>query len=177
MTPSARLPIRALLFAALALAAAASRAGPSAARTSRSIRDFVSCSATDDQRDNAAKAFAAAADNAFTLIVDCPVFIHVGQDIARPIFLESGLDVTMSGRGKFIIDNVFIPTFVIADSDDIQMANWTVEYVGSMPTNAQTGGYIQGGVFKAQPSKNPAAAVFNDQVLTPWLAAMVRQLQ
>ena len=43
---------------------------------------------SQDEEAAVAAAFAAAANNAFVLQVDCPVFIHVGADIARPIFVE-----------------------------------------------------------------------------------------
>jgi len=146
-------------------------AGSSQAQTSQPISHWVSCDPQADQRDNAAKAFAAAANNAFTLVVDCPVFIHVGQDVERPIFLDNGVHVAMTGAGRFIVDNVFIPTFVIANSNDIEMRDWDVEYIGSMPTNPKTGGYTKNGAFVAYAASDPAAFYFNDEVLTGWLAA------
>ena len=161
---------RAMLVAAILIGAVFSPR-PGLAQAQRSIREWVNCDPSTDQRDGAAKAFAAAAHNAFTLVVDCPVFIHVGQDVARPIFLDNGVSVSMTGAGKFIVDNIFIPTFVIADSSDIRMTGWSVEYIGSMPTTLAAAGYLRAGVFIAAPGHSPTGAAFNDGVLTPWLAA------
>jgi hypothetical protein len=140
--------------------------------TTKSISNWVStCDPSVDQRDNVAKAFAAAANNAFVLVVDCPVFIHVGEDIGKPIFVDSGVQVKMTGKGKFIVDNVFVPTFVIANSNDVTFADWRVQYIGSMPTDPRTGGYTMNGVFASSAASDPAAVAFHDRVLTPWLAA------
>jgi hypothetical protein len=113
-----------------------------------------------------AKAFAAASHGAFTLVVDCPVNIKVGTDIARTIFIDDGTTVEFTGTGKFTVDNVQIPAFVIADSSNINLTNWNVEYDASLPVNESIG-YENNG----QLSTGKAGGAFNDVRLTPWLAA------
>jgi hypothetical protein len=138
----------------------------------KSIRDWVTCNGTTDDSLGVAAAFLAARYNAFTLIVDCPVLIHVGTDIMRPIFIDNGTTVEFTGAGKFTVDNVFQPAFVIANSSNITLTNWNVEYNASLPVNPNTGGYENNGQFISLPEKRfqPAFA-FNDLRLTHWLSA------
>jgi hypothetical protein len=118
-----------------------------------------------------ARAFAAARHSAFTLLVDCPVRLHIGTDIARTIFIDSGTNVTFTGAGKFTVDNVLHPAFVMANSNDIVLTNWNVEYDASLPVNVRTGGYENLGLFVASDANAPAAGVFNDVTLSQWLTA------
>jgi hypothetical protein len=133
----------------------------------KSIGNWVSCTGTSDDTAGTAKAFAAARHGAFTLVVDCPVNIKTGMDIARPIFIDDGTTVEFTGSGKFKVDNIFIPAFVIADSSNITLTNWNVEYDASLPVDQQ-GGFTNNGEFVKGPK--PANA-FNDARLTGWLAA------
>ena len=134
----------------------------------KSIRNWVSCSGTSDDTAGAAKAIAAARRGAFTLVVDCPVNIKIGMDIARPIFIEDGTAIEFTGSGKFKVDNTFIPAFVIADSSNITLTNWNVEYDASLPVDQNVGGFTNNGEFVKGPK--PANA-FNDMRLREWLAA------
>jgi len=134
----------------------------------KSIGNWVRCTGTSDDTAGVAKAFAAARHGAFTLVVDCPVNIKVGMDIARPIFIEDGTTVAFTGPGKFKVDNIFIPAFVIADSSNITLTNWNVEYDASLPVDQNVGGFTKNGEFVKGPK--PANA-FNDARLSGWLAA------
>lgn len=134
----------------------------------KSIRGWTKCDGTADDSDGVARAFAAARHAAFTLVVDCPVRLKIGMDIARPIFVDDGTTVVFTGTGKFFVDNVFIPAFVIADSNDVTFADWNVEYDASLPVNPKVGGYVKNGQ-QLNGSLPPNA--FNDLALTPWLAA------
>jgi hypothetical protein len=98
--------------------------------------------------------------------VDCPVNIKIGTDIARTIFIEDGTTVEFTGTGKFTVDNVQIPAFVIADSSNINLTNWNVEYDASMPVNESIG-FEDNGQF----NNGKAGNAFNDVRLTQWLAA------
>ncbi|MCA1550699.1 hypothetical protein I6F36_28105 [Bradyrhizobium sp. BRP19] len=138
---------------------------------SRSIREWTVCDGKQDDRSGVAKAFAEAKNHAFTLIVDCPVYIHVGSDISRPIFVEDGTTVQFGTHGRFVTDNVLIPTWVIANSSDIELLNWRVEYVGQLPIDPDTKGYVINGTFVPSRGKYQPAGAFHDFVLTPWLAA------
>ena len=137
----------------------------------KSIAGWVNCDATADATDGVARALAAARHSAFTLVVDCPLRLHFGDDITRSLFIDSGTNVTFTGSGKFTVDNVFIPAFVIANSDDIVLTNWNVEYDAGLPVNPKTGGYESAGQFVASTASAPAGGAFNDVTLTRWLTA------
>ena len=141
---------------------------PSYGKGSRkSIGGWVSCTGESDDTAGVAKAFAAARHNAFVLVVDCPVRIKVGMDISRSIFIDDGTTVEFTGAGKFTVDNVQIPAFVIADSSYITLTNWNVEYDASLSVNPQNTGFVTNGRFIKGPK--PANA-FNDMRLSGWLA-------
>ncbi len=150
----------------------AAHGGPQSA-SKKSIRSFVSCSGTGDDTSGAVKAFAAAANSAFTLVVDCPVRLHSGVAVDRGIFIDSGTSVEFSGNGQFIVDNLFHPAFVIANSSNIHLIDWNVVWDGVLPIDGSTGGYEVNGKFVAAAAgtKTQPAAAFNDIVLTQWLAA------
>ena len=65
---------------------------------------------------------------------------------------------------------MFHPAFVIANSSNITLTNWNVEWAGSVPINPNFGGYELNGQFVASPGTTQPAGAFNDLVLTPWLA-------
>jgi hypothetical protein len=132
----------------------------------KSISAWVSCSGISDDNAGVAKAFAAARHNAFTLVVDCPVNVKIGTDIGRSIFIDDGTAVEFAGAGKFTVDNVFIPAFVIADSNNITLTNWNVEYDGSLPVSEAAAYEINGQSAVGKPGN-----AFNDTRLTQWLAA------
>ena len=137
----------------------------------KSISAWVSCTGTTDDAVAAATAFAAAKNNAFTLVVDCPVLIHSGLDIGRAIFIEDGTTVEFTGAGKFIVDDIFHPAFVIANSSNITLTDWNVEFEGSMPVNENVQGYMQNGQWVVKGGGGQPTNGFNDERLTPWLKA------
>ncbi len=141
---------------------------PASSVVRKSIKGWALCNGTADDTDDVAAAFAAAADSAFTLVVDCPVRIHVGSDVMRSIFIDNGTSVDFTDAGKIIVDNVLIPAFVIANSSNISLTNWNVEYRGGIPVNPHTAGYHVAGEFV--PNDDPGGA-FNNLRLTPWLTA------
>lgn len=137
----------------------------------KSIAGWVSCDGITDDTEGVARAFAAARHSAFTLMVDCPVRLHIGVDIARTIFIDSGTNVTFTGAGKFTVDNVFHPAFAIANSNDIVLTNWNLEYDASLPVNWKTGSFQNAGQLIASASDAPPAAAFSSTSMTQWLAA------
>ena len=139
----------------------------------RSIRSYVSCSGTGDDTTGATKAFAAARNAAFTLVVDCPVRLHSGIAVDRGIFIDNGTTVEFTGNGRFIVDNLFHPAFVIANSSNISLVNWDVVWDGVQPIDGSTGGYEIDGRFvgAAAGTKTQPAAAFNDIVLMRWMSA------
>lgn len=133
----------------------------------RSIGGWVSCKGRSDDTAGLAKALAAAAHGAFTLVVDCPVRVRIGTDIEKTLFIDDGTMVEFTGAGKFTVDNISIPAFVIADSSNISLINWNVEYDASLPVDPNVTVYRDGiPVRGAKP-----ANAFNDLRLTAWLAA------
>ena len=117
-----------------------------------------------------AQAFAAAKNNAFILEIDCPVFMHIGMDVAKPIFVDNGTSVDFTPDGLLIVDNELIPAFVIANTNNVKLTNWNIEYVGSLPINCITGGYYFNGVWTNEYGIAPGV-VFNDIFLTAWMTA------
>lgn len=136
----------------------------------KSISNWVTCDGVTDDSLGVAQAFAAARNNAFVLEIDCPVFMHVGMDVKRPVFIDNGTHVDFSPAGLLILDNTLIPAFVVADTSDVALTNWNIEYVGSLPINYITGGYFDNGEWITNGGKAPGS-VFNDRILAPWLTA------
>lgn len=138
---------------------------------SRSIRNWVHCDGKTDDDAGVIAAFAAAKDNAFTLVVDCPVFIHVGMDISHPIFIDNGTTVQFTKDGLFTVDNVFVPAFVIANSANVRLLDWRIQYVGGLPVDPNVKGYYDNGAFVQRQGYAQPSFAFNDQTLSRWLSA------
>jgi hypothetical protein len=158
-----------LCFFVPSFKAAALGAAP-AAPQGRSIRSWVHCDGKDESAGVTA-AFAAAKNGAFPLIVDCPVVIHVGTDIRRPIYIDNGTTVQFTQNGLFTVDNELIPAFVIANSSKVRLLGWRVQYKGGIPVNPDVGGYYDNGKFVASKGYDQPAFNFNDHALAPWLTA------
>ena len=134
---------------------------------SRSIRNWVHCDGKSDDAVGAASAFAAAKDNAFTLVVDCPVFIHVGTDIRRPIYIDNGTTVQFTGDGLFKVDNADIPAFVIPNSVKVRLFGWRIQFVGKLPIAENWTGYYDNGTFVS--TKEWPSGAFAGRALSPWM--------
>lgn len=116
--------------------------GPmSALAETRSIHRWAVCDGKTDDAKAVAGAFAAAANGAFTLQVDCPVYMHVGRNISRPVFVDSGTTVQFTPTGLFKLDNSLIPSFVLANSKGIKFDGWQIEYVGAESLTDKPGFY------------------------------------
>lgn len=144
-------------------------AAKTATGTKRSIRNWVTCDGVTDDAKGVAQAFAAAANNAFILEVDCPVFIHIGMDVARPVFVDNDTTVEFTQDGLFIVDNTLIPAFVIANTSRVRLLNWNIEYIGSLPLNYLVGYYDDGQWVAKSNYGNGPSMVFNDETLKQWL--------
>jgi hypothetical protein len=153
----------------LLLLLAAGFDGTAHASGTRSISEWVSCTGTKDDTEGAIEAFAAAANDAFTLVVDCPVVLHSGLAIDRTIFIDNKTTVTFTGAGKFLVDNLFHPAFVIANSTHITLTGWNVVWEGSVPVNPDVGGYLLAGKLVKMAGSLQPAGPFNDITLTGWL--------
>jgi hypothetical protein len=93
------------------------------------------------------------------------------MDIARTIFIDDGTTIEFTGAGKFTVDNVLLPAFVIANSSNITLTDWNLEYNASVPVNPDVGGYDNNGAFSAEPGSTQPANAANDLRITPWLSA------
>jgi hypothetical protein len=136
---------------------------------SRSISEWVTCDGTTDQTSGAMAAFAAARNQAFTLVVDCAIHLDSALAVDRGIFIDNGTTVQFTRAGKFFVNNMFHPAFVIANSSNISLLDWNVEWDGSVPVNPNFGGYTLNGQWVAVSGSVQPAAGFNDVVLTNWL--------
>ena len=137
----------------------------------RSVHEWVTGDGKHDDAAGVAQAFAAARNRAFTLVVDCPVRIHIGTDIARPIFIDNGTSVEFTSQGLFVVDNVMLPAFVIANSSAIRLLNWSIQYAGGLPAdNRALRGYYERDNFVEKDGYCQPSFAFNDVALTQWLA-------
>ena len=137
--------------------------------TTQSISRWTACNGTSGDTQGVARAFEAASHGAFTLIVNCPVRLHIGTDISRTIFIDDGTSVQFTGAGKFTVNNVMLPAFVIANSNGIRLTDWNVEYDASLPVDSDVRGYENAGRFVRSPGRTQPSAAFNDLRITPWL--------
>ena len=124
---------------------------------SKSVKEWTVCDGVTDDSKGLANAFAAAKNGAFTLDIDCPLYFHV----ARPIFIDNNTSVNFKGSGLIIVDNVLIPSFVIANSSNINLSNWKVKYTGGIPVDERTGGYYNDGIWVPANERDPAVVFFS----------------
>ena len=146
-------------------------AAPSATANEKrvSIRKWAACDGLLDDSQGVARAFDAAKNGAFTLIVDCPVRIDLGIDISKTIFIDNDTEIEFTSTGIFKINNVLHPAFVIANSKSITLTNWKIEWDASMPVQEQVNGYEDAGRFVATKKSFSPAVAFSDLRLTQWL--------
>jgi hypothetical protein len=155
-----------VLFAALVALPLLGASSLSRAAGTQSISHWVSCTESQNDIEGVAQAFAAASHGAFTLVVDCPVNVKIGSDIGQIVFIDNGTSVEFTSSGKFIVDNAFIPTFVIANSSAITLTNWQVEYEGGISVEQGTSYLDNGKLGEGKPGN-----AFSDIALTQWLTA------
>lgn len=135
----------------------------------RSVSEWVSCGGNLDDTAGLARAIDAARHNAFTLVVDCPVLVHIGEDIGKTIFIDDDTSIRFRAQGKLIVDNVFVPAFAIVNAANVNLVNWRVEYRAQVPIDPQRDGYVNNGTFVAFPGPVRPAYAFNDVTLKNWL--------
>jgi hypothetical protein len=105
--------------------------GVSSPIVSKSISEWVPCDGMSDYTAAVATAFEAAKNNAFTLVVDCPVRLHTGTKTSESIAIGDGTIVMFTETGEFRVDNVLPPAFEIAHPAEVTLMDWNVTYVGS----------------------------------------------
>ncbi len=126
------------------------------------------CNGSDDSA-AVISAVAGARNNAYTLIVDCAATLDIGLNVDRSVFIDNDTTVQFQGAGKFIVNNLFEPAFVIANTSNVTLTDWNVEFDASMPVSLATNGYIQAGVYHERTGGN-GSGIFNDVILSGWLS-------
>jgi hypothetical protein len=89
----------------------------------------VKCDGTDDSAGTQA-ALSAAKNNAFALIIDCPIRIHF-TGTAKTIDIEEGTTVEFQGNGAVTIDDVSPPPLQVVNPANVNLVNWKVNYPGA----------------------------------------------
>jgi hypothetical protein len=69
------------------------------------------------------------------LYLNCPVFVHVGYDPTKPVFIHSGTTVTCGPLGKFLVDNNTIAEFVMQNAKGVSFTGCQFQYVGALAIN------------------------------------------
>lgn len=137
----------------------------------RSLREFAHCDGHTDDWSAINGALALASKNHFTLEVDCPAYIHVGMDASRPVFLENNTNVSFSGNGRFIVDNHFIPAFILANVSHVRLEGWRIQYNGEEMADWNLHGYVENGLFTPREGYAQSTMQFNDATLKRWLSS------
>ena len=95
----------------------------------KSIRGWVSCSETIDESGQLEQALFSAANNAFTLIVDCPVRFHTGTASLRSIAVPDGVTLSFQGAGEFLMVDSGPPALTVAHPSQVTFLDWNLIYL------------------------------------------------
>jgi hypothetical protein len=86
----------------------------------------VTCNPSIDESTQLEVAIDAAADNAFILLIDCPVRFHTGSAWLRSIPIPDGVTISFSGAGEFLIVDGGPPALTVADPAQVSFIDWNV---------------------------------------------------
>lgn len=78
-------------------------------------------------------AYAASLAAGVPLIVDCKCWISVIADDSKCIFLRTNTNIQGTPNGVLIVDNSFIPTFILHHATGWVIRNLNVRYIGTPP--------------------------------------------
>jgi hypothetical protein len=95
----------------------------------KSIRAWVSCSESIDESGQLEQALLSAANNAFTLIVDCPVRFHTGAASRTSIAVPDGVTISFEGAGEFLIVSNGPPALTVAHPTEVTFVDWNVTFL------------------------------------------------
>lgn len=87
------------------------------------ISQWVGCNESVDETPQLKAALAAAANNAFTLIINCPVRVHTGFYGGTPIAIPNGVTLSFQGSGEILTAGT---AFTIADLSEVTLVDWTL---------------------------------------------------
>jgi hypothetical protein len=103
--------------------------GATGATVTKSIRQWVSCNESIDESSQLEQALNSAANNTFTLLVDCPVRFHTGTDAGRSIAVPDGVTISFEGAGEFLIVSNGPPALTVAHPAQVSFFNWNVTFL------------------------------------------------
>jgi hypothetical protein len=95
----------------------------------RSVHQWTSCDGASDDTAGLGKALAAAANHAFTLVIDCPVRFHTGSEIHTTLTVADGTTVVFKGDGILEMQNTGPTPLSIAHPDLVSLVDWNVNYL------------------------------------------------
>jgi hypothetical protein len=95
----------------------------------KSIRGWVSCDESIDESAQLDQALLSAANNAFTLIVDCPVRFHTGTAATRSIAVPDGVTISFQGAGEFLTVSNGPPALTVAHPSEVTFIDWNLVYL------------------------------------------------
>lgn len=78
-------------------------------------------------------AYATALAAGVQLIVDCKCWVSITTNDLRSIFLRTGTYITGTPNGVLILDNSFIPTFILHHATDCVFKDLNIRYIGTPP--------------------------------------------
>jgi hypothetical protein len=86
----------------------------------------VTCDPSIDESAQLEAAIDAAANNAFNLVIDCPVRFHTGTAWTRSIPVPDGVTISFSGAGEFLIVDGGPPALLIAHPELVSFFDWNI---------------------------------------------------
>ncbi len=95
----------------------------------KSIREWVTCNASIDESFQLEQALLSAANNAFTLIIDCPVRFHTGTASLRSIAVPDGVTLSFQGAGEFLTVSNGPPALKVAHPSEVTFLDWNHTYL------------------------------------------------
>ena len=95
----------------------------------KSIRAWVSCSETIDESGQLDQALLSAANNAFTLVIDCPVRFHTGAAAAHSIAVPDGVTLSFQGAGELLTVSNGPPALTVAHPSEVTFIDWNLTYL------------------------------------------------
>lgn len=95
----------------------------------KSIKQWVTCSETIDESNQLAAAIEAAGNNAFELLVDCPVRFHTGTANASSITVPDGVTIQFTGAGEFLTVGGGPPALAIAHPQKVTFIDYNQTYL------------------------------------------------
>jgi hypothetical protein len=100
--------------------------GLSKSPVTKSISQWVTCNPKIDESTQLEVAIDAAANNAFTLLIDCPVRFHTGTAALSSIPIPDGVTISFSGAGEFLIADTALPALTVAHPASVSFFDWNV---------------------------------------------------